>query len=109
MKNRSFKIKDVKRPGLEATEEEGLVSPVSLIFYLCIKLIIIDIMSYKSSIPSQSIEDILKKIDGAIVLDPAILSLTSSSTSTTISNAVGGPSGFTEILNSLRGGGLRSV
>lgn len=61
-------------------------------------------MSYKSSIPSQSIEDILKRIDGAIVLDPTILSLTSSSTSTTISNAVGGPSGFTDILNSLRGG-----
>ena len=61
-------------------------------------------MSYKSSISSQNIEDILKKIDGAIALDSAILSLTSSSTSTTISNAVGGSSGFTEILNSLRGG-----
>ena len=61
-------------------------------------------MSYKSSISSQNIEDILKKIDGAIVLDSAILSLSSSSTSTTISNAVGGSSGFTEILNSLRGG-----
>lgn len=63
-------------------------------------------MSYKSSISSQNIEDILKKIDGAIVLDSAILSLSSSSTSTTISNAVGGSSGFTEILNSLRGGGI---
>ena len=63
-------------------------------------------MSYKSSISSQNIEDILKKIDGAIVLDPAILSLSSSSSSTTISNAVGGSSGFTDILNSLRGGGI---
>lgn len=63
-------------------------------------------MSYKSSISSQNIEDILKKIDGAIALDPAILSLSSSSSSTTISNAVGGSSGFTDILNSLRGGGI---